>query len=238
MNVSSAVVVLSDVKGGENNETVQRNFQVKAVRKDGTGVLVSGKNTNMKLVAIACSTGGPKALQYVVPYIPENIDAPVLIVQHMPKVFTNSLAERLDSLSEIKVREAKEGDILDKGVVYIAKGGYHMAIREQGKGKHCIRILDDPPRGGLKPCADVMYESLAVSGYEQITCVVMTGMGSDGTHGIRQLKTKKNIYVIAQNESTSTVYGMPRAVYEAGLTDEVVPLNKISEAITRITGVR
>lgn len=202
------------------------------------GVPFMKRNIKGKLVAIACSTGGPKALQEVVPYIPDNIDAPVLIVQHMPKEFTNSLAERLDSLSTVKVCEASENDILEKGVVYIAKGGYHMAVKEQGKNRHCIRILDDPPRTGLKPCADVMYESLAVSGYEQITCVVMTGMGNDGTQGIRQLKTKKNVYVIAQDEATSTVYGMPRAVYEAGLTDEVVPLKKLSEAIIRITGVR
>lgn len=191
-----------------------------------------------KLIAIACSTGGPKALQDVIPYIPVNIDAPILIVQHMPKVFTSSLAERLDSLSELTVREAKENDILEKGVVYIAKGGYHMTVVEKGRDRHIIKILDDPPRAGLKPCADILYESLADSGYEQITCVVMTGMGSDGTKGIGHLKIKKNVYVIAQNEATSTVYGMPKMIRDAGLTDEVVPLRKISDAIIRITGVR
>lgn len=214
---------------------VRSEKQTRTVRKDTHGIAGAGVR---KLIAIACSTGGPKALKYVVPHLPDNIDAPVLIVQHMPKVFTGSLAERLNSLSSLTVREAGDGEVLEKGVVYIAKGGYHMAIAGQGKSRHVIKILDDPPRAGLKPCADVMYESLTDSGYEQITCVVMTGMGSDGTKGIRQLKTKKNVYVIAQDEETSTVYGMPKAVCEAGLTDEVVPLNRISEAIIRITGVR
>lgn len=230
---------ISTAYGRAVSQKAQENsIHVKPVRNCIKSVSQSGGSMKSKLIAIACSTGGPKALQDVVPYIPGNIDAPILIVQHMPKVFTCSLAERLDSLSELTVREASEGDALEKGVVYIAKGGYHMAIEEHGRGKHFIKILDGPPRAGLKPCADVMYESLVHSGYEQITCVVMTGMGSDGTKGIRQLKTKKNVYVIAQNEATSTVYGMPKAIHDAGLTDEVVPLRKISEAVIRITGVR
>lgn len=193
---------------------------------------------NKKLIAIACSTGGPKALQEVIPYINAHINAPILIVQHMPRTFTESLAERLDSLSELKVKEAAEKDILQKGVVYIAKGGYHMAIESTANGNHQIRILDDPPRVGLKPCADIMYESLMESGFEQIICLVMTGMGCDGTNGIGKLKSKKNVYVIAQDKATSTVYGMPKAVYDAGLVDEVHELRKLADAVTRITGVR
>lgn len=229
--VYSALKAKEDKTNGSKNSNIPK---VAKVIKKGVGMTPGNK----KLIAIACSTGGPKALQQVIPYIPANVNAPILVVQHMPKTFTGSLAERLDSLSKIKVKEAEEGDILEKGVVYIAKGGYHMAVEENAQGNHRIRILDDPPRVGLKPCADVMYESLTESGYEQIICVVMTGMGSDGTNGIGKLKTKKNVYVIAQNQESSTVYGMPKAIYDAGLVDEVHPLWSLAEAVTRITGVR
>ena len=194
----------------------------------------AGKN---KLVALACSTGGPKSLQYVVPYIPANLDAPVVIVQHMPKGFTESLASRLNGLGEITVQEAKNGDVLEKGNVYIAPGGMHIAI-EKKAGKHFIKYDDAPPVDGLKPCANIMYRSLVKSSYDEITCVVMTGMGADGTLGIGELKKAGcNIHVIGQDKESCVVYGMPRALYEAGLADEVVPLNKITETIIKNVGV-
>jgi len=191
-----------------------------------------------RIIAIACSTGGPKALQSVIPYIDKKIDAPILIVQHMPKAFTGALAERLNSLSDLVVKEAEDGEFLKKGHVYIAQGGMHMAIEHAKQGGHFVKILDTPAIGGLKPCADIMYDSLVDSHYEQVLCVVMTGMGSDGTIGIRNLKEKKKVYVIGQDEKTSVVYGMPKAVYEAGLVDEVVMLEDIAEAINKITGVQ
>ncbi len=191
-----------------------------------------------KLIALACSTGGPKALQDVIPYLPANLDAPVVLVQHMPVGFTNSLAIRLDELSKVTVKEAATGDILQKGVVYIAKGGSQMRIEKAPGGAYKIQLTDEPARGGLKPCADIMYESLLASDFEQITCVVLTGMGADGTKGITQLKNQKNIYVIGQDKETCTVYGMPKVLFEAGLTNEVVPLKKVPETITRNVGVR
>lgn len=191
-----------------------------------------------KLVALACSTGGPKALQSVIPKLPANLDAPMVMVQHMPVGFTKSLAERLNDLSQIKVKEAEDGDVLKKGVVYIAPGGSQMRVFKKG-AEYVINLnSQEPARGGLKPCADIMYESLAELDFDDTTCVVLTGMGSDGTLGIKQMNSnKKNIYVIAQNEATSTVYGMPRVVAEAGLTDEVVPLESVAEAITKNVGV-
>ena len=194
----------------------------------------AGKN---KLVALACSTGGPKSLQYVVPYLPANLDAPVVIVQHMPKGFTESLAQRLNSLGEIAVSEAKDGEPLEKGHVYIAPGGMHIAIEKKG-GKHHIRYEDVPPVEGLKPCANIMYKSLTASSYDEITCVVLTGMGADGTIGIGELKKAGcRIHVIGQDKESCVVYGMPRALAEAGLADEVVPLNKITETIIKNVGV-
>ncbi len=197
----------------------------------------SGKTAGKILVALACSTGGPKALQTVIPMLPAKIGAGMLMVQHMPEGFTKSLAKRLQELSLIGVKEANDGELIAENHVYLAKGGFQMRYEEQAGGGYIV-LTDEPPRGGLKPCADIMYESLAGTSYEKIVCVVLTGMGSDGTEGIRQLKKTNNIYVIAQDESTSTVYGMPRAVAEAGLADEVLPLDQIAGAIVRATGVR
>ena len=190
-----------------------------------------------KLVALACSTGGPRALQYVIPYLPAELDAPVVMVQHMPAGFTKSLADRLDELSKVTVKEAADGDVLKKGTVYIARGGCQMRVVKRGGDYVITENADEPAVGGLKPCADIMYESLVDSDFDDITCVVLTGMGGDGTLGIKQLNSKKNIYVIAQNEATCTVYGMPRVVAEAGLTDEVVPLEAVADAITKNVGV-
>lgn len=191
-----------------------------------------------KLVALACSTGGPKALQYVVPFLPANLDAAVLIVQHMPEGFTASLSSRLDELSRINVQEAAHGVVLEKGTVYIAKGGSQMRLVEKGKKEHSLSVTVEAARNGLKPCADIMYESLMKTSFDEITCVVMTGMGADGTKGILQLEQTNKIYVIAQDEESSTVYGMPKAIADAGAVDEVVPLKKIADAITKHVGVR
>jgi two-component system chemotaxis response regulator CheB len=155
----------------------------------------------------------------------------------MPGGFTKSLADRLNELSPITVKEAEDGDILSKGTVYIAKGGYQMRVKKNADGQHCIAISMEPARHGLLPCADIMYESLVDTNFDQITCVVLTGMGGDGTAGIAKLCKNQNIHVIAQNEETSIVYGMPKVVKDAGLVDEVVALNEVSDAITKNVGV-
>jgi len=190
-----------------------------------------------KIVAIASSTGGPKALQEVIPNLPADLDAPVLIVQHMPKGFTASFADRMNVLSEMTVKEAEEGDIIKKGVVYIAKGGSHMNVRKASGGQCTIYYSDEPNREGVKPCANYMYESLMDSSYDNIICTVMTGMGMDGTEGIRNLKSKKNVHVISQDQNTSVVYGMPKSVEKAGLSDQVVPLNQIAQEIILRVGL-
>ena len=196
----------------------------------------ASKITGNRIVAVASSTGGPRALQAVIPKLPKNLKTPVVLVQHMPEGFTASLAERLDSLSEIKVKEAAEGDILQPGTVYISRGGKHMHIVKSG-GKSTIHYVDGPTREGVRPCANFMYESLMESDYDEICCVVMTGMGADGTEGIKNLKTKKKVHVIGQEESTCTVYGMPKAVAAAGLVDQVVKLDDIAREIIMNVGV-
>lgn len=198
----------------------------------------ASKVTGKKIVAIASSTGGPKALQAVIPLLPEDLQAPVLVVQHMPKGFTASLAERLDSLSEIKVSEAVDGEELENGHVYIAMGGQHMNVRTSPTGKYTIYYSDEPTREGVKPCANYMYESLEESKFDEVVCVVMTGMGADGTKGISSLKSKKPVFVIAQEQGTCAVYGMPKSVVEAGLSNQVVPLEQIAQEIILNVGVK
>ncbi|MBD5544336.1 MAG: chemotaxis-specific protein-glutamate methyltransferase CheB [Lachnospiraceae bacterium] len=193
--------------------------------------------TGRKLVAIACSTGGPRALQQVIPKLPGNLDAPVLVVQHMPSGFTESLAERLNTISELSVKEAEPGDKLLTGHVYIAKGGTHLKVRK-GRGESRIEFSDEAPREGVKPCANYMYESLMDSEFDQIVCVVLTGMGADGTEGIMNLSKKKQIHVLAQEQSTCAVYGMPRAVSMSGLVNQVVALEDMAQQITKNVGVR
>ncbi|MCI5856078.1 MAG: chemotaxis-specific protein-glutamate methyltransferase CheB [Agathobacter sp.] len=197
----------------------------------------SGKAKN-KLVALACSTGGPKALQDVIPYLDKNLDAPMVLVQHMPAGFTKSMADRLNEISPIAVSEAVDGERLEKGHVYIAPGGRHMEVRAQADGSHRIVLNDMPAIGGLKPCANVMYDSLSNCGYDEIVCVVLTGMGADGTNGILSLCQHKPVYVIAQNAETCVVYGMPKTIAETGIVDEIVPLKKVAESINKNVGVR
>lgn len=193
-------------------------------------------NKKNKIIALACSTGGPKSLQSVIPLLPADLPYPMLVVQHMPAGFTKSLADRLNDVSKIEVKEAAEGDVLKAGCVYIAPGGKHMQVKDVG-GQHKITLTDEPPREGVKPCANYMYESLAKSSYEEVICVVMTGMGADGTKGIKYLDERKKTYVISQDEASCVVYGMPKAIAETGLVDEVVALTKITETILKNLGV-
>lgn len=196
------------------------------------------QKTANRIVALACSTGGPKSLHAVIPKLDPRMDAPMVLVQHMPIGFTKSLAERLNDLSKVKVKEAEEGEVLEKGVVYIAPGGKHLEVVCGAGGIHKVHLNDAPAIGGLKPCANIMYQSLKNSRYDEIVCVVMTGMGADGTAGIEALDKSKPIHVIAQNAQTCVVYGMPRAIAEAGLADEVVPLESIASTIIKNVGVK
>ena len=190
-----------------------------------------------KIIAIASSTGGPKALQTVIPKLPKDIKAPILLVQHMPKGFTLSLAERLNELSEVIVSEAKPGDILQNGHVYIAPGGNHLKVEKKDAG-YFVKFTDEPSREGVKPCANYMFESLCDTSFDEVICVVLTGMGSDGTAGITALEKKKKIHVIAQDQESSTVYGMPKSIAATGLVNEIVPLTKVAEQIIKNVGVR
>ncbi len=213
-------------------DNLKKTRQVVEIAKKHSSVISANK-----IVAIASSTGGPKALHSVVTKLPANLRTPVVIVQHMPAGFTQSLAERLNSLSEITVSEGKDGETLEKGHVYIAKGGMHLNVDMKPGGRYVLRYSDEPAREGVKPCANYMYESLKKSGFDEIVCVVMTGMGADGTKGIVNLKNAKKVHVLAQEQSTCAVYGMPKSIVQAGLADEVVPLEQLAQEIILNVGV-
>lgn len=193
-------------------------------------------NRNRKIVALASSTGGPKALQELIPLLPSNLNAPVVLVQHMPAGFTEALANRLNEISPIAVSEAKDNDIITKGHVYISKGGLHMNVDYTGLN-HVIRYSDEPHREGVKPCANYMYESLINSTYDEVVCVVLTGMGADGTAGIKALSEKKKTTIIVESEESCTVFGMPKAVIKAGLATKAVDLKGIAKEIIQNVGV-
>ncbi|AOM83167.1 protein-glutamate methylesterase/protein-glutamine glutaminase [Salisediminibacterium beveridgei] len=192
----------------------------------------ASQTTTKTIVAIGTSTGGPKALQRVLTTLPADFPYPIMIVQHMPKGFTRSLSERLNSLSAITVKEAEDGDILQKGVAYIAPGGYHLKVRRIGTsvGIHLDQLAFV---NGHRPSVDAMLLSLAEICPERVIAVVMTGMGADGKEGLIRLKKAHNTTVIAESENTAVVYGMPKAAFEANIVDAVRDLNDISSEILK-----
>ncbi len=216
-------------KNGNNSDLLRpmKNLQIQRLKATGKS----------KLIALACSTGGPKALQDVIPFLDPKMDAPMVLVQHMPVGFTKSMAERLNEISKVNVKEAEDGEKLQKGWVYVAPGGKHLEVAKNTDGSHRVKLSDLPPIGGLKPCANIMYDSLTTSGYDEIVCVVLTGMGADGTNGILTLAQKKPVKVIAQDEATCVVYGMPKAIADVGMVDEVLPLKEVAKSINKNVGV-
>ena len=189
------------------------------------------------IIVIGTSTGGPRALQDVVPLFPREIPAAILIVQHMPSGFTKSLAERLDSLSFIKVKEAQDGDVLKAGHAYLAPGDFHMVLNKYRVEGYKIGLNKNPPVMNHRPSVNVMMNSVAkVVNNKDVIAIIMTGMGSDGSEGI--LKIKKNGgKTIAQNEDTCIVYGMPKSAVEVGAIDKIVPLQEITKEVLKFMGV-
>jgi two-component system, chemotaxis family, protein-glutamate methylesterase/glutaminase len=184
-----------------------------------------------RLVVIACSTGGPKALGELIPQLPSPLGAGLVIVQHMPPGFTASLATRLDAASPLAVVEAAGGESLAPGSALLAPGGAHLRLT----GDRHAQLSDDAPVGGLKPRADFTIEDAAKHWGSRMVLVVLTGMGRDGLEGARAVKAAGG-RVLVEAESTCTVYGMPRAVAEAGLADEILPLDELADAIVREAG--
>lgn len=190
-----------------------------------------------EMILIGVSTGGPVALSRLMPEIPADIGVPILIVQHMPAIFTQALADDLNSKCALRVCEATHGESLRPNVAYIAPGGHHMRLGVALDGKPSIQITDDPPENNCRPAVDYLFKSAAKYFPGRSLAVILTGMGSDGTLGLRLLK-RHGCFVIAQDEATSVIYGMPRAAFEAGVTDAVLPLNAIASKIAAVIGGR
>jgi two-component system chemotaxis response regulator CheB len=184
-----------------------------------------------KFVMIASSTGGPKALGELVPKLPSPLGTGSVIVQHMPPGFTASLASRLDGMSPLDVVEAKAGDSVDPRRLLLAPGGAHLRMEADGR----VRLSDDAPMGGLRPRADLTIADVAKLYGSSLVLVVLTGMGKDGLEGAKAVKAAGG-RILVEAESTCVVYGMPRAVAEAGLADEVLPLHELPAAIAREAG--
>jgi len=186
------------------------------------------------LLVIGSSTGGPQTLTKLIPHLPRDINAGILIVQHMPPVFTKSLAERLDSLSKIEVREAKNGDEIKNGVALIAPGDYHMTVEEKnvlGKQKRFVSLNKKPKIHGVRPAVDVMFSTAADIFQKKVVAVLLTGMGRDGAQSMGAIKAKGG-RTIAQDEQTSIIFGMPKAAVELGVVDKVLPLQNIASQST------
>jgi two-component system chemotaxis response regulator CheB len=185
----------------------------------------TGRPLGFGVLAIGCSTGGPDALATVLAELPADLAVPVVIVQHMPALFTRMLAERLDKSCHLTVSEAVDGDQVAAGRVLIAPGGRHLTI-EKTRGGNVVRLTDDPPENYCRPAVDVLFRSVAGVYGERALALVLTGMGRDGAAGARAIRDLGG-EIVAQDESTSVVWGMPGAVVQAGLADHVAPLPQV-----------
>jgi len=184
------------------------------------------------LVLIGVSTGGPAALAAVLPALPADLNAAVLIVQHMPAMFTRPLAASLGRRSALRVTEAQDGEFAEANCVYLAPGGSQMKVAAGQRGEVVLRITDDPPENGCKPAVDYLFRSVALQFPGRSVAAILTGMGNDGTAGLRLLK-RGRCRSIAQDEASCVVFGMPKEAIAAGVIDTVAPLERIAATIVR-----
>lgn len=189
--------------------------------------------TRIDVVAIGVSTGGPNALQEIIPRLAADFPVPILAVQHMPPMFTASLADRLNAVSAVQVKEGAEGEFVRPGVMYLARGGRHLVARRAAGGTVVLGLNDGPPVNSCRPAADVLLRSLGMVYEGRVLSVILTGMGNDGLAGVTAL-ARRGGYALAQDRASSVVWGMPGAVVEAGRADEVVPLALMADRITRL----
>lgn len=189
------------------------------------------------IVAVGISTGGPKALQEILPCFPADFSLPIVVVQHMPPGFTAPFAQRLNSLCAVKVCEATHHDYLRPGMIYIAPAGQHMTVERQSDGRALVCLNPEPQDCLHVPSADVLMKSVAEQFGSQALGVIMTGMGSDGAEGMRAIH-RRGGFTIGQDEASCTVYGMPRSCAEMGILNRIVPLSQIPNMILQVTRYR
>ena len=206
----------------------------KTVEKDYSPTIniATYKNMNPSLILIGSSTGGPEALSKLFSKLSPSVKVPILIIQHMPPIFTTQLANMLDRISPVSVLEASDGDILRAGHCYIAPGDFHMTISEKDRVKK-ISLNQDPKVCYVRPAVDVTFKSAAQEIKGQILSIVLTGMGEDGADGVKSLKDK-NCKVIIQDKSSCVVWGMPAAIAERELHDDIASIDQIAQLINAV----
>lgn len=203
------------------------------IEKQPSQPSIQDKKKAHAIIAIGSSTGGPRALQRILTRFPRDLPAAILIVQHMPSAFTKTLAERLDALSSIHVKEATDGEEISEGVAYIAPGSFHMKIDKQKQGL-TVHLSEHPKNLLYRPSVDILFQSVARLRDVDIIAVVLTGMGKDGTKGIQAIRQKhKDAKIISEAKESAIVYGMPKSAEESGVVDEVIPLDRIAERIMK-----
>lgn len=222
---------VKSVAGIDPKRLNNRTIESKSRKSEAKGLGLSPwPSKNIEVVAIGTSTGGPTALQIVLSKIPKNFPVPVIVSQHMPAGFTLSLASRLDSLSEVKIKQVEHGEVLRAGTVYIGEAGKQFQVKKNGQELTAVITTETPITTLYKPSVDVMFMSLAKEVGAGVLGVVMTGMGNDGMQGIKELKNK-GAFAIAESEATCIVYGMPRSIVERGLADRIEQLPDIGQVI-------
>ncbi|MBN2062675.1 MAG: chemotaxis response regulator protein-glutamate methylesterase [Deltaproteobacteria bacterium] len=229
--------ILKGNSSGSETKINRRSSTVNGIM-ERMRTIAGKKRVKAEIIGIGVSTGGPRALADMLPMIPSDFSVPILIVQHMPPIFTKSLAMNLDSKCAFDVKEAVDGEPVKGNTALIAPGGKQMKVAAGADGtSRIIRITDDPPENSCRPSVDYLFRSIARYYVGRSTGVIMTGMGSDGTQGLKLMK-RSGSYIIAQNEETCVVYGMPKEPIEIGLVDAVVPLERIaSEIYYSVNGV-
>lgn len=208
-----------------------RNLIVKA-KKEKVERRTFFNPTRKKIIVIGTSTGGPMTLERILTELPDNMPSPLLIVQHMPPGFTKPFAERLNSICDIEVKEATNGEKIKDGVAYIAPGGFHMEL-EETDGDVFVALNMEPSELGVRPNVNKLFKSASAIFKENTIGIILTGMGNDGSEGAKAIKNMKGT-IIAEAEESCVIFGMPKEVIKAGLADEVVPLEKIAVAMLQL----
>ena len=228
MPAGDAGILLEKIKGAARARLHLKRQVTGESRIDCTTVNTRKKKTDKeKIIVIGSSTGGPRALMQLIPALPPELPAGIVVIQHMPPLFTKSLAERLNQASKIGVAEAREGDSVWGGKILLAPGDFHMTLNNNGK----VSLNQGPRLHGIRPSVDVTMKSAASIFRDSTLGIILTGMGSDGTDGAASIKAAGG-KVIAEDESTCIVYGMPQSVARAGYADKILPLQEIAPELS------
>lgn len=227
---SKEAEVIAKVKNVARNK-VRFLLRKLDIKPKSAAVISPDQKIRHEVLAIGASTGGPPALQHILTRLPRAFPVPIVIAQHMPKIFTQSFSQRLDAVSQLQVKEAEDGETLRAGIAYIAPGNTHMAVRKKGRSAYVQ--FTDGTQYIYRPSVDLLMSTTAEAFERQSFGIILTGMGSDGLQGMKEMKARGG-YIVAQDEETCVVYGMPRAVISANLADAVLPIDRISEEIMRV----